>query len=420
MKRPAGRTLTLLLTVTAIVGLSAAVWPGGALATHAPPGTQLWGYEAAGGSARILEYDIGTDTFTSSCVPDPTANGRGIAEDPSDGNLWYTRVTGFAGDGLIHKTTPPPTCLALPDIPFDDGPGGSTQDGIGALDVDPDDGNLWAAGYDPVGSDSYLYKVNSTTGALIASCHVPFGGGGLGNDTLTEAKLTGLPGSGSYLLTDAGELTTSPDDLLVVDEATCTGGGPGTIVTSYPKSVQMSGVDYELSKLLATDGSPSIYDLGGPPFGPPAATMSTAPAGFLEDITLKAIKVTPPTPCAIKITNGGWIVTDDGDRGSFGGVAKETITGVDSGNEEYQDHGPADPMNVHSLVITDLICDSDTTKASIFGTATIDGTGVHPFQIDVQDNGEPGKGNDHYRIRIPDVGYDSGDHILRGGNVQIH
>jgi hypothetical protein len=128
----------------------------------------------------------------------------------------------------------------------------------------------------------------------------------------------------------------------------------------------------------------------------------------------------PPTPCTIKITNGGWIVTDDVDRASFGGVAKETSTGTDSGNEEYQDHGPADPMNVHSLEITDVTCDNTGTQASIFGNATVDGTGSHAFQIDVQDNGEPGKGTDHYRMRIPDIGYDSGDHILRGGNVQIH
>jgi hypothetical protein len=126
------------------------------------------------------------------------------------------------------------------------------------------------------------------------------------------------------------------------------------------------------------------------------------------------------TPCTIKITNGGWIVTDDGDRGSFGGNAKETSTGTDTGQEEYQDHGPAEPLNVHSINVTDITCDDTGTKASIFGNATIDGSGSHAFQIDVQDNGEPGKLIDHYRIRIPDVGYDSGDHVLRGGNVQIH
>jgi Tol biopolymer transport system component len=127
-----------------------------------------------------------------------------------------------------------------------------------------------------------------------------------------------------------------------------------------------------------------------------------------------------PTPCTVRITNGGWIVTDDGDRASFGGVANETSTGADSGSEHYQDQGPAEPMSVHSLQITNVTCDQTGTNGSIFGTATIDGTGSHAFQIDVTDNGSPGKGTDHYRIRIPDVGYDSGDHLLRAGNVQIH
>jgi hypothetical protein len=125
------------------------------------------------------------------------------------------------------------------------------------------------------------------------------------------------------------------------------------------------------------------------------------------------------TPCVIKITNGGWIITDDGDRGSFGGNAKESSTGVDTGQEEYQDHGPAEPLNAHSLNVLAITCNATLTKASIFGQMRINGTGSHYYRIDVEDNGEPGKGKDHYRIRL-DTGYDSGDHILRGGNVQIH
>jgi hypothetical protein len=56
--------------------------------------------------------------------------------------------------------------------------------------------------------------------------------------------------------------------------------------------------------------------------------------------------------------------------------------------------------------------------ASIFGTATINGSGSFDFRIDVQDLGEPGQ-NDRYRIRLSN-GYDSGDQQLRSGNIQIH
>jgi hypothetical protein len=123
--------------------------------------------------------------------------------------------------------------------------------------------------------------------------------------------------------------------------------------------------------------------------------------------------------CVVKITNGGWIVANNGDRASFGGVAKESSSLEASGNEQYQDHGPAEPINVHSSAVQALTCAKNRTQGTIFGTATINGSGVHNFRIDVQDLGEPGTGRDHYRIRL-DTGYDSGDHILRGGNVQIH
>jgi hypothetical protein len=66
-----------------------------------------------------------------------------------------------------------------------------------------------------------------------------------------------------------------------------------------------------------------------------------------------------------------------------------------------------------------ITCNDELTRASIFGEATIDGTGSHAYRIDVQDLGEPGKDVDTYRIQL-DTGYDSGEKVLEGGNVQIH
>ena len=128
------------------------------------------------------------------------------------------------------------------------------------------------------------------------------------------------------------------------------------------------------------------------------------------------LPVTTPG-CEIKITNGGWITATNGDRASFGGNAKADEDGNVTGNEEYQDHGPADPFNLHGNV-TVIACGADGTSATIFGFATIDGSGSHLYRIDVRDLGEPGKGVDHYRLRVN--AYDSGDQILKGGNVQIH
>jgi hypothetical protein len=127
--------------------------------------------------------------------------------------------------------------------------------------------------------------------------------------------------------------------------------------------------------------------------------------------------VAPSTNCTVKVTNGGQITTNHGDVANFGGNATGYTNGTAKGQEQYTDKGPNDPMNVHSTTVQAVNC-SSTTQASIFGQATIDGSGSFSYHIDVVDNGEPGS-NDHYRIRLSN-GYDSGDHKLDAGNVQIH
>lgn len=77
-------------------------------------------------------------------------------------------------------------------------------------------------------------------------------------------------------------------------------------------------------------------------------------------------------------------------------------------------------MNVHSLSVLAVVCTTVGTKeAQIYGEATIDGSGSYKFRIDVKDVAEPGVGKDTYRITLQ-TGYDSGEHTLEGGNVQIH
>lgn len=125
--------------------------------------------------------------------------------------------------------------------------------------------------------------------------------------------------------------------------------------------------------------------------------------------------VVPGSTEGCKVTGGGRITAANGDKATFGGNAK--ASGL-SGQEEYQDHGPAADMNVHSATIVSVSCSADGKSASIFGTATIDGAGSYDFRIDVEDLGEPGS-SDTYRIRLSN-GYDSGKKVLRGGNIQIH
>jgi Bacterial Ig-like domain (group 1)/Beta-propeller repeat len=126
--------------------------------------------------------------------------------------------------------------------------------------------------------------------------------------------------------------------------------------------------------------------------------------------------VLPITTPLCEITNGGSIIAENGDRASFGGNAKANETGETQGQENYQDHGPAQRLNMQSINVLAIVCDG-STRASIFGQATIDGSGIFKYRINVQDLGEPGRGQDKYWLLLE--GYNSGEQILRGGNVQI-
>ena len=63
-----------------------------------------------------------------------------------------------------------------------------------------------------------------------------------------------------------------------------------------------------------------------------------------------------------------------------------------------------------------MTCPSPT-QASIFGTATNNGSGAYQFRIDVQDGASTSQ-PDMYGITVGS--YSSGQHNLGGGQVDIH
>jgi hypothetical protein len=130
--------------------------------------------------------------------------------------------------------------------------------------------------------------------------------------------------------------------------------------------------------------------------------------------TAAKVWVIPSSTEGCKVTYGGRIEAANGDMATLGGNAQAPT----NGQEEYQDHGPAADMNVHSISVQAVTCSADGKSASIFGTATIDGAGTYNYRIALEDLGEPGS-TDTYRIRLSN-GYDSGKQTLEGGNVQIH
>jgi hypothetical protein len=122
----------------------------------------------------------------------------------------------------------------------------------------------------------------------------------------------------------------------------------------------------------------------------------------------------PPSTPGAKVTAGGWI-TVVGGKGTFGLTAKASST--PSGNLTYQDHGTLQ-RTVKSTAITSVSLTGAGNCARILGTATVNGAGSVGFQVDVCDNGEPGKDSDTFSIVMGD-GYTAAG-TLGGGNVQIH
>lgn len=189
-------------------------------------------------------------------------------------------------------------------------------------------------------------------------------------------------------------------------------------------------VRFSVSGAVTTTGSQTTNASGEAQFcytgpGLPGSDVITAYADTNGDNvrqpteptdTATKLWVLPASTPGCKVTNGGRIQAANGDKATFGGNAK--ATGL-QGEQEYQDHGSAADLNVHSSSILAVTCSADGKSASIFGTATVNGSGSFDFRIDVTDNGEPGTGQDTYRIRLSN-GYDSGTQTLAGGNIQLH
>ena len=120
--------------------------------------------------------------------------------------------------------------------------------------------------------------------------------------------------------------------------------------------------------------------------------------------------VVPPSTPGAKVTAGGWIPVLGG-KGTFGLTAK----GNNTGHLTYQDHG-LDGRTVKSTSVTSVVVNG--ACARILGTATVNEIPGVGFQVDVCDNGEPGKDSDTFSIVMSDLYTRSG--TLSGGNVQIH
>ncbi|VVB91156.1 SdrD B-like domain protein [uncultured archaeon] len=119
-----------------------------------------------------------------------------------------------------------------------------------------------------------------------------------------------------------------------------------------------------------------------------------------------------------KITGGGWINITGDPKATFGIVGQyPDSSNTAQGNVEYQDH--IAKLNIKSIQINTVATTLDKKKGVITGLAQVNGAGSYPFVVYVEDNAEPGKGTDVFKISLPTYPYSNGA-ILSSGNIQIH
>jgi hypothetical protein len=131
-----------------------------------------------------------------------------------------------------------------------------------------------------------------------------------------------------------------------------------------------------------------------------------------QDTALKTWNLPPSTEGA-HVTGGGAIDPAPGGLGKFNlNPQKKQSAPTPTGKVDYDAPG----LDVRSTSITAIV--QIGSSATVFGIATINGSGSFVFRVDVIDGGEPST-SDHFRIRLS-TGYDSGDRLLTRGNIQTH
>lgn len=131
----------------------------------------------------------------------------------------------------------------------------------------------------------------------------------------------------------------------------------------------------------------------------------------------------PPPSCKAsgdRVTGGGWIRGPSGAKANFGVTGGINIRKNEfRGHLEYADHGSR--LKVKSTGVTAYIV-LDAVTRRIAGTAKMNGLAGFTYQVDVSDNGEPGR-NDVFAIRLWNgsgtLVY-SASGTLQGGNIQLH
>jgi len=114
------------------------------------------------------------------------------------------------------------------------------------------------------------------------------------------------------------------------------------------------------------------------------------------------------------VTGGGQIDVTGG-VGSFGFNAK-LENGAASGHLSYLNHATRAQLDCQVMAFTELTA----MTAKFSGTCSLPKSAAGSFMAEVEDHGNPGKGNDKFKITYGSNTDGSSVTTIRSGNIEIH
>lgn len=198
----------------------------------------------------------------------------------------------------------------------------------------------------------------------------------------------------------------------VDDNAGLCGGGPCQAVTDYRGIAQVAS-----SAIGLAQGVHEVHAT----FAGDAYWLASGSDAFVLVVGSGGPPPPPPGGSAGKVTAGGWLVPDDAlsngpdQRVHFAFHARSPGGVAPSGELRYRDEAAGLDL---TLVAYSMMVVSDD-EVTLSGSARDAAGSSVSFFLTARDAGEPGKGSDRLRLRVPDRGYDRAG-TLGGGNIQLH
>lgn len=323
-----------------------------------------------------------------------------------------TAQTTFSGQATVLKAVAqvpnaPPITITLGDTGPLPESGGARESSLLTVSPNQTGGIL---GAEVVHAATVGQGQSSRSEASVAEANLTVAGNSIRAGLLQSRAQATCDGSGAASASGSSEIV----GLVINGQAIVVSGQPnqtvvlplgsGRVVLNEQSSSTSGGkADITVNALHVTVFDPS----GGAPLAD--VVISSAHA----DIRCAGC----PSSVGDFVTGGGWI-TPSGAKANFG-VAGGRKNGALWGHLTYIDHGPGGPK-VRGTEVTGY--SGTGLSRHIEGTAEVNGVSGFTYQVDVTDNGEPGR-DDVFSITLQSsdgTRVYSASGKLGGGNIQLH